>query len=83
MSEWETVKRPRLGLEQNIDSTLYREQQQQQQQPLPFSSFLSNSIRHNEKHPILSDKKLIVYDLRGKLDDNYLYNVVMELNILF
>lgn len=68
MSEWETVKRPRLDLEQNLDTTLVREQQ-----PLPFSSFLSNSIRQNEKHPILSDKKLIVYDLRGKLDDNCVF----------
>ncbi|KAI8380560.1 Cullin [Choanephora cucurbitarum] len=52
MTDWESVKRPRLG--DSIAS---------QYQPLPFSQYLSNSL-HNQKHPILSDKKLIVYDLK-------------------
>ncbi|KAI8388291.1 Cullin [Radiomyces spectabilis] len=30
----------------------------------PFSERLSNSSRHTKRHPILSDKKLIVYDLK-------------------
>jgi cullin-4 len=60
MSEWETVKRARLDLDQGQEMNTITSQQQ-----LPFSTFLSNSFRHNEKHPILSDKKLIVYDLKG------------------
>lgn len=31
----------------------------------PFSSFLSSSFRRSKKHPVLSDKKLIVYNLKG------------------
>jgi cullin-4 len=64
MSEWETVKRPRLDSGADQDLIININEQQQQQQ-LPFSAFLSNSFRHNEKHPILSDNKLIVYDLKG------------------
>ncbi|KAI9255195.1 Cullin repeat-like-containing domain protein [Phascolomyces articulosus] len=30
----------------------------------PFSSFLSSSFRRSKKHPVLSDKKLIVYNLK-------------------
>ncbi|KAI8382305.1 Cullin family-domain-containing protein [Blakeslea trispora] len=52
MTDRESVKRPRLG-----------EQIAPQYQPLPFSQYLSKSL-HNQKHPILSDKKLIVYDLK-------------------
>ncbi|KAF1802692.1 Cullin, partial [Mucor lusitanicus] len=32
--------------------------------PLPFSRYLSNSFQHSQKHPILSDSKLVVYDLK-------------------
>jgi cullin-4 len=62
MAEWETVKRPRLDSNTDQEKKPIINQQQ-----LPFSTFLNNSFRHNEKHPILSDKKLIVYDLKGIL----------------
>lgn len=61
MNEWETVKRPRLDSNADQDTIPAMKQQ------LPFSTFLSNSFRHNEKHPILSDKKLVVYDLKGTI----------------
>lgn len=60
MSEWETIKRPRLDSNDDQDTPVTK-------QHLPFSTFLSNSFRHNEKHPILSDKKLVVYDLKGTM----------------
>lgn len=64
MNEWETIKRPRL--ESSSDQDLIPIQNNQ----LPFSAFLSKSFRQNEKHPVLSDKKLIVYDLKGKQKKN-------------
>lgn len=61
MTEREAIKRPRLDSISDLDVFPDKEQQ------LPFSTFLSNSFRHNEKHPILSDKKLVVYDLKGTM----------------
>lgn len=63
MSEWETVKRPRL--DSSLDQVPFTTNSQPQ---LPFSTFLSNSFRLNnsEKHPVLSDKKLTIYNLKGK-----------------
>ncbi|KAI7880098.1 cullin 4 [Lichtheimia hyalospora FSU 10163] len=46
-------KRPRLD---NADSSTNNENR-------PFSAFF-NSVRRSKKHPVLSDKKLIVYNLR-------------------
>ncbi|GAA5816112.1 hypothetical protein MFLAVUS_009635 [Mucor flavus] len=63
MNEWETIKRPRL--ESSSDQDLIPIQNNQ----LPFSAFLSKSFRQNEKHPVLSDKKLIVYDLKVERPD--------------
>ncbi|KAI9244156.1 Cullin family-domain-containing protein [Helicostylum pulchrum] len=63
MNEWETIKRPRL--DSNSDQDLIPIQNNQ----LPFSAFLSKSFRQNEKHPVLSDKKLIVYDLKVERPD--------------
>lgn len=60
MNEWESIKKPRL------DSCPDRDLAPTSPQQLPFSAFLSKSFRQNEKHPILSDKKLIIYDLKGK-----------------
>jgi hypothetical protein len=61
MADWESVKKARLEYDSPA-STLIPQQQSQQ---LPFSRYLSNSYQHNQKHPILTDKKLIVYDLKG------------------
>lgn len=54
----EVTKRPRLGYDQGMDSTSSVSIQQPS-----FSRFLSNE--RDQQHPILSDKKLIVYDLKG------------------
>ncbi|KAI7888366.1 Cullin [Mucor mucedo] len=67
MTEREAIKRPRLDSISDLDVFPDKEQQ------LPFSTFLSNSFRHNEKHPILSDKKLVVYDLKVERPDLPLY----------
>jgi hypothetical protein len=32
---------------------------------LPFSNLLAQSTGHMKNHPILSDRKLIVHDLKG------------------
>ncbi|KAI8066197.1 Cullin family-domain-containing protein [Gilbertella persicaria] len=64
MTDWELVKRPKL--ENGSNASTYFQQ-------LPFSQYLTNAI-HNQKHPILSDKKLIVYDLKidkPELDEAY------------
>jgi hypothetical protein len=60
MADWETVKKARH--EYDLPNTSISHQHSQQ---LPFSRYLSNSYQHNQKHPILTDKKLIVYDLKG------------------
>lgn len=31
----------------------------------PFSAFLNNTSKRSKRHPVLSDKKLIVYNLQG------------------
>jgi cullin-4 len=36
--------------------------------PIAFSTFLSNSVGDNKRHPILSEKKLVTYDLKGKIE---------------
>ncbi|OAC99490.1 Cullin [Mucor lusitanicus CBS 277.49] len=60
MTEWEAIKRPKLDnmVEQSssMSSAGFM--------PLPFSRYLSNSFQHSQKHPILSDSKLVVYDLK-------------------
>lgn len=62
MADWESVKKARLELE---PTNILVPPPQQSQQP-PFSRYFSNSYKHNQKHPILTDKKLIVYDLKGR-----------------
>ncbi|CEP12647.1 hypothetical protein [Parasitella parasitica] len=65
MTEWEAVKKPKLDNSSASPS---------KSQPLPFSRYLSNSFQHSQKHPILSDSKLVVYDLkvdRPDLPDEY------------
>ncbi|KAI8974998.1 Cullin family-domain-containing protein [Pilobolus umbonatus] len=52
MSNYNSIKRPRL---ENDASRSYQ---------LPFSNLLSNSIMRDKRNPIVSDKKLIVYDLK-------------------
>ncbi|KAI8645755.1 Cullin family-domain-containing protein [Parasitella parasitica] len=55
MTEWEAVKKPKLD---NSSASPFNSQ------PLSFSRYLSNSFQHSQKHPILSDSKLVVYDLK-------------------
>ncbi|KAI8144380.1 cullin 4 [Fennellomyces sp. T-0311] len=45
-----TTKRPRL--------------EHKESDTRPFSSFLSSPFRRSKKHPVLSDKKLIIYNLK-------------------
>ncbi|KAG0193928.1 Cullin-4B [Apophysomyces sp. BC1034] len=61
-SEWyrQDQKRPRLNptTENDQDDVLMTDDRR------PFSAFLTNSMRRTNRHPILSDKKLVVYDLK-------------------
>lgn len=61
MTEWEAIKKPKLDNEADQSMSTIASSSQ----PLPFSRYLSNSFQHNQKHPILSDSKLVVYDLKG------------------
>lgn len=61
MTEWEAIKRPKLDATAEVDTSAISSGFM----PLPFSRYLSNSFQHNQKHPILSDSKLVVYDLKG------------------
>ncbi|KAI7898057.1 Cullin family-domain-containing protein [Cokeromyces recurvatus] len=68
------VKKPRLEYDQSVISSASSQ--------LPFSNYLSNSHQHNRKHPVLSDKKLIVYDLkvdRPELDFTYEESALLRL----
>lgn len=61
MTEWEAIKRPKLDATAEKDTLATHAGFM----PLPFSRYLSNSFQHSQKHPILSDSKLVVYDLKG------------------
>ncbi|KAL0073294.1 Cullin [Phycomyces blakesleeanus] len=59
------MKRPRLDNPLTINNEPYDEVMSEPQTPsLPFSAFLSNSLHRTQRLPILSDEKLIVYDLK-------------------
>ncbi|KAI9012620.1 Cullin family-domain-containing protein [Phycomyces nitens] len=59
------MKRPRLDNPLTINNELCDEVMSEPQTPsLPFSTFLSNSLHRTQRLPILSDEKLIVYDLK-------------------
>lgn len=67
MTEWEAIKRAKL------DNTTGQSMTTANAGfiPLPFSRYLSNSFQHSQKHPILSDSKLVVYDLKGMHRQSY------------
>ncbi|KAI8881581.1 Cullin-domain-containing protein, partial [Backusella circina FSU 941] len=66
--EWTSSKRARM--DEDIEA------------PLAFSTFLSNSVGNNKRHPVLSDKKLVTYDLKVERPELPLYYEQNSLNRL-